>query len=167
MRKKEKFYIKNTEIFKFKIFKFIKNYKNIAFYNSNEYCKKENSIFLYSEYELIVGFGKIEEFINSSNNIFDCFKNFVDNTNDWLFGFWGYDLKNNIENLKSENKDNIKMPDIYFFRPKYVFALSKNCLEIQYLSKYTSADEIKKIFENILNINIEDKISERQKKNRY
>ncbi len=164
MRKKEKFYIKNTEIFKFKIFKFIKNYKNIAFYNSNEYCKKENSIFLYSEYELIVGFGKIEEFINSSNNIFDCFKNFVDNTNDWLFGFWGYDLKNNIENLKSENKDNIKMPDIYFFRPKYVFALSKNCLEIQYLSKYTSADEIKKIFENILNINIEDKISERQKK---
>jgi para-aminobenzoate synthetase component I len=36
----------------------------------------------------------------------------------WYLGYFGYDLKNHIEDLKSNNRDYINAPDLYFFRPK-------------------------------------------------
>ena len=39
---------------------------------------------------------------------------------DWLFGFMTYDLKNQLEVLKSENKPSFNLPILYFFQPKVV-----------------------------------------------
>lgn len=48
----------------------------------------------------------------------------VNNNDDWLFGHFAYDLKNEIEKLSSSNPDGVKFPDIFFFQPKYVIQLS-------------------------------------------
>ena len=40
-----------------------------------------------------------------------------DNTNEYIICFYSYDLKNNIEDLSSNNKDNMKFPDIHCFVP--------------------------------------------------
>lgn len=54
----------------------------------------------------------------------DTLKQFTDfqekHKNKYIFGYFGYDLKNEIENLSSSNKDYIGFPDLYFFVPKYV-----------------------------------------------
>lgn len=48
----------------------------------------------------------------------------------WIFGGFGYDLKNDIEPLSSQNPDFIKFPNAFFFVPKHLLILKGNCLEI-------------------------------------
>ena len=45
--------------------------------------------------------------------------------NKYIFGYLGYDLKNEIENLTSENKDFAGFPDLYFFLPEFVVEIEK------------------------------------------
>ena len=50
--------------------------------------------------------------------LFDDLDSFINNNkNDYIICFYSYDLKNNIEDLCSKNKDNMKFPDIYCFVP--------------------------------------------------
>lgn len=53
----------------------------------------------------------------------------------WLFGHLGYDLKNEFEELSSENRDYIQFPDVCFFEPEYVIQLSSTELRIGSLKK--------------------------------
>ncbi len=46
-----------------------------------------------------------------------------ENPNEYIFGWLGYDLKNEIENLRSDNTDSIGFPDLCFWIPKYVVEL--------------------------------------------
>lgn len=48
----------------------------------------------------------------------------------WLFGFWGYDLKNETEDLYSANYDGILLPDMYFFVPDVLITLPKNSFSV-------------------------------------
>lgn len=53
-----------------------------------------------------------------------------DKEKDWLFGFLSYDLKNQLEDLQSQNPDGLGFPVALFFRPKYIFQLRDNELII-------------------------------------
>lgn len=44
----------------------------------------------------------------------------------YLFGYFGYDLKNEVEALSSENIDYIGFPDLYFFLPRYVVEITNS-----------------------------------------
>jgi para-aminobenzoate synthetase component 1 len=66
---------------------------------------------------------------------------------DWIFGYLSYDLKNDIEDLKSTNYDGLDFPDLFFYQPKKVFLLKGNQLEIQYLKMCD--DEVEQDFEAI------------------
>ena len=46
-----------------------------------------------------------------------------DDKNDWLFGFFGYDLKNEVERLSSQHFDGIGLPDLGFFQPETVVGI--------------------------------------------
>ncbi len=48
--------------------------------------------------------------LNNSNNAFEEFKKFKNKTNDWIFGFLAYDLKNDIEDLSSKNDNSLNFP---------------------------------------------------------
>lgn len=37
---------------------------------------------------------------------------------DWLFGYLGYDLKNHVEKLGSQNSDGVQAPDLFFMVPQ-------------------------------------------------
>ena len=69
---------------------------------------------------------------------------------DWVFGHFSYDLKNEIEDLKSENKDFFEFDKLNFFIPYYIFKVKKKTLTIIY-------DDSKKdtisIYNKILNHN--------------
>src|SRR5690606_694026 len=68
-------------------------------------------------------------------------------TKNWLFGFLGYDLKNEVENLKSNNYDGTEMPDAYFFEPETVLLLNCNQLIINTQSIFSPTDIWKLILE--------------------
>jgi len=50
-------------------------------------------------------------------NIWELLKQELANNRDWYFGYLGYDLKNGVENLKSENPDEIGAPDLFLMIP--------------------------------------------------
>ncbi len=47
------------------------------------------------------------------------------NKNEWLFGHFGYDLKNETENLKTGHNDNLGFGDLHFFVPETVLRLEQ------------------------------------------
>ncbi|WGU70868.1 hypothetical protein QIU18_02020 [Capnocytophaga canimorsus] len=78
--------------------------------DSNQYPDK------YRQFEAVLAFfpHKILEKYESKG-AFESFKSFIDATNDYIFGYLSYDLKNDVENLQSENFDGLKFPELYFF----------------------------------------------------
>ena len=63
-------------------------------------------------------------------NAFKELQDFVNEERDWIFGHLAYDLKNEVENLSSQNFDGIQFPDLFFFVPEIVLLLKKEILEI-------------------------------------
>lgn len=49
---------------------------------------------------------------------------------EWLFGHLGYDLKNAVEKLQSNNADTVGFADAHFFVPQTVVKLSNTAVEI-------------------------------------
>ncbi|MFH1320458.1 MAG: anthranilate synthase component I family protein [Bacteroidota bacterium] len=104
---------------------------------------------IYNNYDCIAAVGSVSEITVISGNAFSAIKKFFDIKQDWLFGFFTYDLKNEVEELKSENFDGIKMPLLHFFQPEYVFIINKDNIQIGFLEELTTKDEIHKLFEQI------------------
>lgn len=50
----------------------------------------------------------------------EAFREFYDRSGGWLFGYLGYDLKNNLEALESANPDPVGAPDLYLMYPGIV-----------------------------------------------
>jgi len=80
---------------------------------------------------------------------FDKLEEYQSITNDWLFGYLTYDLKNDVEPLTSNNFDSLYFPDMFFFQPKKIFLFTEAGVEIQYLNHV--AEEIETDWNDILN----------------
>ena len=59
----------------------------------------------------------------------------------FIFGYLGYDLKNELENLTSKNVDNKEFPEMFFWIPKYVVKLQGEHFE------FVQGDKTKESFE--------------------
>jgi para-aminobenzoate synthetase component I len=99
------------------------NFLSVAFLNSNHAAKDPYS----SGYDSMLAVGARKHICPDENtSAFAVLKDFSDQNKDWIFGFLSYDLKNQLENLKSENTDGIKMPLMHFFVPEIVFLFKGN-----------------------------------------
>ena len=49
---------------------------------------------------------------------------------DWLFGFLTYDLKNELEDLQSNNPDDLDFSLLHFFQARYIFKIEGDILTI-------------------------------------
>lgn len=105
--------------------------------DSNDYQTDQ-----YSAYDCLIAVGVEEEIcVQESGSAFDRLESFANQHKEWLFGHLSYDLKNEVEQLSSKNKDSLEFPELYFFVPTYLFLFHKNgTLEI--LSKKEIASVI-------------------------
>ena len=88
------------------------------------------------EFECLIACGVKDEIVLTNDAFaFAKLKQFQIEKQDWLFGFLSYDLKNSVENLQSNNFDEIQMPDLHFFQPQIVLKISKNQCEIVTMSE--------------------------------
>jgi len=101
----------------------------------------------YSQYQTVVCLGS-KKTISSDKNSLNKLRTFHNKYKDWMFGFLSYDLKNEIENLNSENKDNFHVPNIFFFIPQTILFISNNELKVE---TFLSKNEIDKIIDDIKN----------------
>jgi len=69
----------------------------------------------YSSFEACLAIGESKVFSN-----LDDLTSFVGQNRDWLFGYFSYDLKNQIEDLESENMDQLGFQDLHFFQPHHI-----------------------------------------------
>jgi para-aminobenzoate synthetase component I len=80
---------------------------------------------------------------------------YIDEKKDrWLFGHLNYDLKNELEYLSSNHKDNIQFPEIFFFEPSVLISLNEKEIRIE-------ADNAGKIFNDISSTNLPVTVEER------
>jgi para-aminobenzoate synthetase component I len=76
-----------------------------------------------SAWECLAAAGKAEVLEVNAGTAFEQLHAFQQKKNDWLFGFLGYDLKNELEALSSQHFDGIGLPDLGFFRPETVASI--------------------------------------------
>lgn len=82
-------------------------------------------------FECLLAVGCKHNLKANAGNAFDQLKTFGrQNNGQWLFGHFGYDLKNETEYLHSENFDGIRFPDMHFFVPEFVLKLNREQLTI-------------------------------------
>ncbi len=110
--------IENLQGFKEKVLHWLNHYDTFCFFDNNEYTHNK-----YSRYELLVAAGCRKVFQPEPNAVFDSLEKFLKNNKDYTFGYFGYDLKNQIEKLHSENTDRLKFPEVFFFQPEHIISI--------------------------------------------
>lgn len=136
--------IANPKLFREQLLNWAQQFREVIFLDSNSYPQH------YSNFDCVLAVDAFTSLKTDYYNAFEDLKQYQQNTKDWLFGYLSYDLKNDIENLNSNNFDGLKFPDLFFFQPKKLFILKGNEVEIQYLMMCD--DEVEADFEEIIKI---------------
>jgi len=126
-------------------------FNTCCFLDNHEYVSNEHS------YECLVGAGSLKDINEQAGTAFAQLRKFAEENSDWLFGHFGFDLKNEIEFLSSSHNDNISFPDLFFFIPEVIVELGRNKINIGLFG-----DTHKKIFDDILQFPISSSVSERK-----
>lgn len=147
----------NTNDFKLKSQEWANQFEVVVFLESNleEQTEKQK----YYGFDAVLAIGSHKLISSDYKDSFSKLTKFQSDCNDYLFGYLGYDLKNDVEDLSSENADYVGFSDLYFFQPKKII-LWKNdqalCLYLDEYSKDIESDiqairqtEIKKAATNI------------------
>ena len=145
MRSKKKYKVSLTENLKNKLLYWSKKFEEVVWLDSNDKNNFSNS----SKYTAILAVDAFTALKTDSYQAFKKLEDYQTNTNDWVFGYLTYDLKNDIEFLKSSNFDGLHFPDLYFFQPKRIFLFTNTGVEIQYLN--CIEEELVTDWEDILN----------------
>jgi para-aminobenzoate synthetase component 1 len=86
--------------------------------------------FSHTTVECILAAGAASSVSARAGNALDSFQDFYDQADDWIFGHLGYDLKNEIEVLRSDNPDGLLFPDLFFFVPEILVQLGPSAITI-------------------------------------
>jgi para-aminobenzoate synthetase component 1 len=155
-----KYFVSDLPAFKTKLLHWADQFSHVCFLDSHHYSAKDQACGERS-YDLLVGVGCIHE-LKNRESCFEELKNFYNKfcleKKEWLFGYLTYDLKNDIEKLKSENHDGIQFPEINFFVPEFVFELNDDTLCINVSNENKKKPE--EIFYEIQSLEISQEYSQ-------
>ncbi|NGP76079.1 aminodeoxychorismate synthase component I [Balneolaceae bacterium YR4-1] len=76
-----------------------------------------------------------------SENPLEALGRFYEEQSDWMFGYLGYDLKNFIEKLTSENRDQVQAPDLYFIVPGVLIRYDRQKNNLEYIKGRPAKEE--------------------------
>lgn len=116
-------------------------FREVISLDSNDYPQA------YSSYDYVLAVDAFTSIKTDFHNAFENLNQYQQTSKDWLFGYLSYDLKNDTEDLESNNFDGLGFPDLFFFQPKKLFLVKGNRLEIHYLK--ICDDEIETDFDSI------------------
>ena len=131
----------DIQLFKQKALHWANQFRVVCLLDSNNYPHTK-----YRSKDWVLAIDALEE-IRCGKNAFEEMGRFQRKVNSNIFGFFSYDLKNQIENLSSKNHDGIKFPELYFFKPRYILEISGSKLTVNrnYPETYELIERIKRI----------------------
>lgn len=115
--------INDFDIFKAQLLNFGTRFSNFCFLDNHQYEFDKS-------YECIAGAGSIASVVTTDDHSLEALSKFQKENCDWIFGHLTYDVKNEIEQLTSQNFDGIQFPGMFFFVPEIVFILSADSVSI-------------------------------------
>lgn len=165
MRIKRDFKIENIAEFKLKLLKWAGNFDVSVYLDNNNYGNNSTGLH-YNSFDCIAACGKLSV-IKPELESFENLYNFYVDKKDWFFGHLSYDLKNQIENLKSNNFDGIQFPEMYFFQPKYIVTVSNNTATLHLIDGNADniikeIDSLNVKFESNNNVSFKSRISKQE-----
>ncbi|MBO3696927.1 anthranilate synthase component I family protein [Roseivirga sp. E12] len=105
-------------------------HSHFAYFNANQISYPHDGF----RHVLAVGAHKLLEV--KKGTAFNDLKDFQNeitasrSLNDWIVGYLGYDLKNEVERLESQNNDRLGFPETQFFNPNHLLLFGENSLEL-------------------------------------
>jgi anthranilate/para-aminobenzoate synthase component I len=103
--------------FKNQLLHWANQHREVVFLDSNQYHQK------YSSYDAVLAVDAFTSIKTDFENAFQDLYQYQSQTKDWLFGYLSYDLKNDTEDLHSNNFDGLDFPVLFFFQPKKLFLI--------------------------------------------
>ena len=125
----------NIEQLKLQLLHWSKQYSTTVVLDSNDYAHQE------TKYDFILATDAHTVVQSQNQDALDSLQTHLHSNSDWLFGFLSYDLKNQLENLQSQNLDHLDFPELFFFQPKRLWIIKDNQVEAHYLSAYHPNDD--------------------------
>ncbi len=148
MRSKRTYHYSPDDELKLKLLKWAQQFQEVCWLDSNSYEQNHSS------FQAVLAVDAITGIKTDYHNAFETLEEYQKVTQDWLFGYLTYDLKNDIEELHSSNSDHLHFPDLYFFQPKKVLLFGENTVEFHYLNMV--ADEIDEDWHQIQELDISE-----------
>lgn len=154
MRTAVSFQLDNPQKFKKNLLHWAQQFETVIWLDSN--MDENHNTLKYSSYDTILAVESAEEICINESSAFQQFHKFQTQCHDWIFGYFSYDLKNDVEALSSKNADYLGFPELYFFRPKKLFLFRGQQLTVAYLSSLSTA--VAPDVETISNIDLSPQI---------
>ncbi len=112
---------------KAKLLAWSNQFKHVVWLDSNDYEQH------YSSFESLLAVDAYSSLECSYKGSFDQLSAYRKTVDDFIVGYLSYDLKNDVEQLTSNNLDGLHFPDLVFFQPKKLFFIKDGILEAHYL----------------------------------
>ena len=141
-RVSKKISLQNPNEFKHQLLSWAQQFEQVLWLDSNNYQMKN------SQFEAILAVDSYAELSIQSNGAFEALKKFQQSERDYIFGYLSYDLKNDTEDVTSQNLDKLAFPELYFFKAKRLFFIDKDSVTLSYTS--SEKGKIVTDLENIL-----------------
>ncbi len=154
--------VSDINSFKIKALYWANHFKTVLLLDSNDYPHQN-----YQSKDWVLAVDAVEE-LSCNENAFEELKKFQTKCKEDIFGYFSYDLKNEIEKLQSRHGDHLHFPELYFFKPRYVFEINGDKVTVN-----RNYPETFEIIEVINKIQVQDTepqnilLQQRTSKNKY
>lgn len=141
MRQHRTFTISNPFQYKGALLEWSRPFSKVVWLDSNAHVQE------YSSFDFLMAVGEQTDKFSSIYSLNQLGNQFA-KSQDWLFGYLSYDLKNELEDLSSQNFDGLGFPQLQFFRPSKIIKGIGDTLHFMYLEDL--ADDIEGDFAQIM-----------------
>jgi para-aminobenzoate synthetase component 1 len=107
--------VTDVAVFKQKALAWAAKFDTLCYLDSNSFNDP------YSKFDTLIAIGTKAQLKAAAGDAFEQLQPLGKSNPGWITGFFGYDLKNETENLQSNNSDHLEFPDLYFFAPKHPY----------------------------------------------
>lgn len=144
MRKTKVFNLEDVDRFKSNLLEWSRQFDEVVWLDGNAHRQK------YTSFDALLAVDALTSIRTDSRQAFKDLSDYQESTNDWIFGYLSYDLKNDQEDLSSNNYDGLEFPELYFFQPKRLIKIDGKKAVFSYLPAID--DEIEADFDDISHI---------------
>ncbi|WP_042479732.1 anthranilate synthase component I family protein [Solitalea canadensis] len=139
------FKTKHIELFKEKALHWASSFSTCCYLDSNGYADPYGS-----SYNCIIAIDSIDELTVTHEDAFEALRTFQEKVKGTIFGYLTYDIKNQLEELESNNPDHCHFPLLFFFRPRIELLITDATVEIICNDSLIEASFIFESIENLV-----------------